>query len=56
LLQSATSEDKCVSWSMGKAVIEDDSVEHVLLGDYMAIMGGCFCFFFERKSNGFFQL
>uniref|UniRef100_A0A915N703 DUF913 domain-containing protein n=1 Tax=Meloidogyne javanica TaxID=6303 RepID=A0A915N703_MELJA len=39
LLQSATSEDKCVSWSMGKAVIEDDSVEHVLLGDYMAIMG-----------------
>ncbi|CAK5050637.1 unnamed protein product [Meloidogyne enterolobii] len=24
---------------MGKAVIEDDSVEHVLLGDYMAIMG-----------------
>nr|CAD2197647.1 unnamed protein product [Meloidogyne enterolobii] len=39
LLQSATSEDKSVSWSMGKAVIEDDSVEHVLLGDYMAIMG-----------------
>ncbi|KAL7072127.1 hypothetical protein ACQ4LE_008758 [Meloidogyne hapla] len=39
LLQYSTSEDKCISWSMGKAVIEDDSVEHVLLGDYMAIMG-----------------
>ncbi|CAK5066333.1 unnamed protein product [Meloidogyne enterolobii] len=39
LLQSATSEDKSVNWSMGKAVIEDDSVENVLLGDYMAIMG-----------------
>uniref|UniRef100_A0A1I8B9U0 DUF913 domain-containing protein n=1 Tax=Meloidogyne hapla TaxID=6305 RepID=A0A1I8B9U0_MELHA len=44
LLQYSTSEDKCIPWSMGKAVVEDDSVEHVLFGDYMAIMGGPFVF------------